>query len=215
MENKSSFGILSVVVLIFSLVAMCCLIVDNFFVLSPEIKQLLQYFDFAICIFFFFEFFYQLLTISDKKQYLKWGWIDLLSSIPMIDAFRYARVVRVIRIIRIIRTFKTINSFLHHFYFNKAKGALTSVFILAILMLLFTSIAILQVETDPNSNIKTAEDALWWSYTTITTVGYGDKFPITTEGRLIAIILMTFGVGMFGTFTAYIASLFVKPTDKP
>ncbi len=213
MENKS-FGILNIAVLVFSILALCCLIADSFFILPPSIKELLQYFDFGVCVFFFFEFLYQLFTTSDKKNYLKWGWLDLLSSIPMIDTLRYARVVRVVRIIRIIRTFKTVNSFLHHVYFNKAKGALASVFVLAILMLLFTSIAILQVETDPNSNIKTAEDALWWSYTTITTVGYGDKFPITTEGRLIAIILMTFGVGMFGTFTAYIASLFVKPTDK-
>ena len=71
------------------------------------------------------------------------------------------------------------------------------------------AIGILQVEKDPNSNIKTAEDALWWAYVTITTVGYGDKYPVTTEGRLIAVVLMTGGVGLFGTFTAYIASWFV------
>ena len=99
-------------------------------------------------------------------------------------------------------------------YLNKAKGALASVFILAILLLLSSSIAILQVETDPRSNIKTAEDALWWSYTTITTVGYGDLYPVTAEGRLIAIVVMTFGVGLFGTFTAYIASVFVKPKEE-
>lgn len=72
-------------------------------------------------------------------------------------------------------------------------------------MVIFSAIAILQVERDPNSNIKTAEDALWWSYVT-TTVGYGDRYPVTTEGRLIASVLMTAGVGLFGTFTAYIAS---------
>ena len=78
-------------------------------------------------------------------------------------------------------------------------------------MLLFSSVAILQFESsDPNSNIKTAGDAIWWSYVTITTVGYGDKYTVTTEGRVIAAILMTVGVGIFGTFTAYISSLFVK-----
>ncbi|MGE0021904.1 MAG: potassium channel family protein [Draconibacterium sp.] len=83
---------------------------------------------------------------------------------------------------------------------------------MAVLLIIFSSIAILQVENAPNSNIQTAEDAIWWSYVTITTVGYGDKFPVTTEGRIIASVLMTAGVGLFGTFTAYIASLFV--TDK-
>jgi len=72
------------------------------------------------------------------------------------------------------------------------------------------AIAILQVEDDPNSNIKTAEDAIWWAYVTITTVGYGDKFPVTTEGWIITAILMTAGMGMFGTFTAFVASWFVK-----
>lgn len=76
-------------------------------------------------------------------------------------------------------------------------------------MVIFSAIAILQVEDDPNSNIKTAEDAIWWAYVTITTVGYGDKYPVTTEGRIIAAFLMTTGVGLFGTFTGFLASWFV------
>ena len=79
-------------------------------------------------------------------------------------------------------------------------------------MIIFSAVAILQVETAPNSNIKTAEDAIWWAYATITTVGYGDVFPVTTEGRIIAAALMTVGVGLFGTFTAFLASWFV--TEK-
>ncbi|GAD04533.1 cAMP-dependent Kef-type K+ transport system [Porphyromonas crevioricanis JCM 15906] len=93
---------------------------------------------------------------------------------------------------------------------SKAQGTFASAAILAILLMIFSSIAILQVENAPNSNIQTAEDAIWWSYVTITTVGYGDKFPVTTEGRLIAMFLMTAEVGLFGTFTAYIASIFVS-----
>ncbi|MFM7664706.1 MAG: potassium channel family protein, partial [Bacteroidota bacterium] len=96
-----------------------------------------------------------------------------------------------------------------HIFTNKAQGAFTSVSIIAILLIIFSAIGMLQVETDPNSNIKTAEDAIWWSYSTMATVGYGDKYPVTTEGRIIAAILMTAGVGLFGTFTAYIASWFV------
>jgi voltage-gated potassium channel len=86
--------------------------------------------------------------------------------------------------------------------------------VIAILMIIFSSIAILQVETDPNSNIKNAEDAIWWSFVTITTVGYGDKFPVTTEGRIIAAFLMTVGVGLFGTFTGFVASWFMGTNNK-
>ncbi|MBM3452384.1 MAG: two pore domain potassium channel family protein [Bacteroidetes bacterium] len=74
---------------------------------------------------------------------------------------------------------------------------------------MFSTIRILQVENDPKSNIKTAEDAIWWADVTITTVGYGDKFPVTSEGRIISAILMTTGVGLFGIFTAFVAPWFV------
>lgn len=96
-----------------------------------------------------------------------------------------------------------------HLFKNKAEGAFTSVSVVAVLFIIFSSIAILQVEDDPESNIKTAEDALWWAYTTVTTTGYGDKYPVTTEGRIVAALLMTAGVGLFGTFTAFVASWFV------
>jgi len=145
---------------------------------------------------------------------MRWGWIDLLSSIPMVDFLRVGRLLRLIRLLRIVRAYKTVNQLLKHIFKNKAEGALTSVTIMAILFVIFSAIAILQVEDDPNSNIKTAEDAIWWAYVTITTVGYGDKFPITTEGRIIAALLMTIGVGLFGTITAYFASLFVGDRNK-
>jgi len=100
-----------------------------------------------------------------------------------------------------------------HVYKDKSKGLLSTVAVIAFLMVLFSSVTILQVETAPNSNIKTAEDALWWSYTTLTTVGYGDKYPVTTEGRLIAAVLMTTGVALCGTFAGYIASLLMSKKE--
>jgi voltage-gated potassium channel len=96
------------------------------------------------------------------------------------------------------------------FFLDKAKGTLNSAMLIAILMIIFSSITMIQVETDPESNITTAGDSLWWTFVTITTVGYEDLFPVTLEGRLIAVVLMTTGVGLFGTFTAYVASWFVK-----
>jgi voltage-gated potassium channel len=75
-----------------------------------------------------------------------------------------------------------------------------------------SSIAILQFEGPPDSNIKTAGDALWWAMATVTTVGYGDKFPVTPEGRIIASFLMVCGVGLFGTLSGFVASWFLRPS---
>jgi voltage-gated potassium channel len=97
---------------------------------------------------------------------------------------------------------------------NKKRGALLLSLIIGILVIIFSSISVLYVEDKPECNIKTAEDAIWWTMTTITTVGYGDKFPITSAGRFIGILTMLVGIGLFGTYTAFIASWFVANNNN-
>lgn len=200
---------LSIIVVILSIYVLGALLIDSVYKLTPETSLLLNYIDNTICVFFFLEFCIRFHKADNKLHFMKWGWIDLISSIPMVGYLRSGRVLRLIRLLRVIRAFRSTKHLVDHVFANKAKGALTSVSVIAILLVIFSAIAILQVEKDPNSNIKTAEDAIWWAYVTITTVGYGDKFPVTTEGRIIASILMTAGVGLFGTFTAFVASKFV------
>lgn len=208
-EKGERLGLLNLIVLVLSIYVLGALIISSFFVLPEEISLLLNYIDNVICAFFFIEFCIRFKKAESKLKFMRWGWVDLISCVPMIDALRAGRILRLIRLFRIIRAFRTTKSFVDHIFANKAQGALTSISIIAILLVIFSAIGILQVENDSNSNIKTAEDAIWWAYVTITTVGYGDKFPVTTEGRIIAAILMTAGVGLFGTFTAYVASWFV------
>lgn len=77
------------------------------------------------------------------------------------------------------------------------------------------SVAVLEVErNNPDGNIKTIGDALWWSLTTMTTVGYGDRFPVTMEGRLVATCLMIAGIALLGVVTAAIASWFVERFER-
>jgi voltage-gated potassium channel len=64
-----------------------------------------------------------------------------------------------------------------------------------------------------SANIKDAEDAIWWSISTMTTVGYGDRYPVTAEGRLVAGLLMVAGVGLFGTLSGFLAAWFVASGD--
>lgn len=208
-EKEKKLGLLNLIVLILSVYVLVALIIDSVYILPKETSLLLNYIDNGICTFFFIEFCIRFRKAENKLKFMRWGWIDLISCVPMIDAVRFGRLLRLIRLLRIVRAFRTTKNIVDHVFANKAQGAFTSVSIIAILLVIFSAIGILQVEKDPNSNIKTAEDAIWWAYVTITTVGYGDKFPVTTEGRVIAAILMTAGVGLFGTFTAYIASWFV------
>jgi len=206
-ENK--IGLLNIIVFILSIYVLSTLIVDTVFVLPSETSILLNYIDNTICVFFLFEFIIRFYKAENKLKFMRWGWIDLISSIPMVDFLRAGRLLRLIRLLRVIRAFRSTIHLVNYVFANKAQGAFASISVIAILLVMFSAIGILQVETDPNSNIKTAEDAIWWAYVTVTTVGYGDKYPVTTEGRIIAAILMTAGVGLFGTFTAFVASWFV------
>jgi len=209
-ESKEKLNFLNLLIIILSFYVLGSLVVDTFFTLPIEIGKVLNYVDNFICGVFLLDFIIRFRQAENKLQFMKWGWIDLIASVPTLDFMRAGRLLRLIRLIRIIRAFRSTKHIVQHVFRNKVQGTLTSVAIIAVLMLLFSSIAILQFETDPNSNIKSAEDAIWWSYVTITTVGYGDKYPVTSEGRIIAVILMTVGVGLFGTFTAFVSSWFVK-----
>jgi voltage-gated potassium channel len=72
--------------------------------------------------------------------------------------------------------------------------------------------AILWAESDKtDANIHTASDAIWWSYVTITTVGYGDRYPVTEWGRLVGVLLLSTGVGLFAVITGFIANVFLAP----
>ena len=189
-QKEESLGFLNILIIILSFYVLGSLLVDTFLKLPLETEKILNYIDNAICGVFLIDFIVRLKNAENKYKFMKWGWIDLIASIPTLDFMRAGRLLRLIRLIRIFRAFRSTKHIVQHVFKNKVQGTLTSVSIIAVLMLLFSSIAILQFETDPNSNIKTAEDAIWWSYVTITTVGYGDKFPVTTEGRILAAILM-------------------------
>ena len=212
-SKENVFGGLSLIILILSLYVLVSLVVTTFFSVTPEVHKILLQIDNFICIIFLIDFFYRFYKAPSKLKFLKWGWIDLISSIPFIDFLRVGRLLRLFRLLRILRAFKSVKHIAEHVYKDKSKGLLSTVAVIAFLMVLFSSVTILQVETSPNSNIKNAEDALWWSYTTLTTVGYGDKYPVTTEGRLIAAVLMTTGVALCGTFAGYIASLLMSKKE--
>ena len=203
-----------VVILFLSIYVLGALFVDTVFHLPKETSKFLNQIDNLICLVFIGDFVFNVITAKSKLEYLKWGWIDLLSSIPNVQFLRWGRFVRVIRILRVLHSVRSTKVILKFLFLNRSKGAFAAVAMMAFVLIIFSSIAILNFETAPESNIKTASDALWWSFVTITTVGYGDFYPTTTLGRIIAVVLMTAGVGLFCTFTAYVASLFLQEEEK-
>jgi voltage-gated potassium channel len=142
---------------------------------------------------------------------MKWGWIDLLSSIPVVDPLRWGRLVRVVRVIRLIRAFRSMRSLSIYFLRHEKLGSVGAVMTVFGLIVSFAAITVLYVEVDaPGSTIRSPGDAFWWALVTVTTVGYGDFMPVTPEGRFLASLLMIAGVGLFGTLSGVVASLLVN-----
>jgi voltage-gated potassium channel len=203
-----------VLMLVLSIYVLGALFVETAFKLPSEVSSLLSALDTAICFLFIWDFFYRLYRAEDRRAFLRWGWVDLVSSIPMLEVFRWGRLVRVIRILRILRGVRSTKVIINTIFDNRAKGTFSAVALISAVLVIFSTLAILNAETAPEANIKNAGDALWWAVATITTVGYGDKYPLSTEGRIIAAVLMTAGVGLFGTFTAYVASFFAQSRKR-
>src|SRR4051812_40819504 len=160
-------------------------------------------------LFIFSDFCASLWRAENRWRYLAtWGWLDLLSSIPTLNAARCGRLARIVRIFRVLRGLRAARVLTTLVLRHRAHNTFLAVSLLAMLIV-FCSTAILHFETAPESNIKTAEDAIWWSFSTITIVGYGDRFPVTSEGRFVAALLMCAGVGLFSTFSGLLAAWFL------
>lgn len=191
-----------------SIYAVVALLIDLVVKLPPHASRMIQYFDWVVCVIFLFDFVVQFYRAPNKLRYMKTGWIDLLASIPTVDYFRWGRMLRVMRIFRVLRAVRG-GYKIWSLLFATKGNATGSATITILLLLAFSTISILIVEHGPDVNIQTPEDALWWSFTTVTTVGYGDRYPTTTEGRIIAVVLMMAGIGLLGSFTAFVASYFL------
>jgi voltage-gated potassium channel Kch len=164
---------------------------------------------------FLADFFYRLFTTDSKTGYFfrNFGWADLLSSLPLPQA-KILRVFRLWRVIRLVRNFG-LRNMLRELIENRAANALLTVVFLVFCVLEFGSLAVLSAEQyAPSANITNASSALWWDFVTITTVGYGDRYPVTNAGRLVGVFVMIAGVGLFGTLSGFLANTFLSPARK-
>lgn len=200
--------------LFLSVYVLIVLLAETMFALPAEVSRLLSAVDLAVCAVFATDFFLQLKAAKRKWSYLKWGWIDLVSSIPSLPFLRIGRLARLIRILRLLRGVRSTRVIVTHLFENRSRGTFATVALITFVLIVFSSIAVLNVETAPESTIKTAEDALWWSLATVTTVGYGDVYPRTSVGHIVGAVLMVAGVALFGTFTATVASFFVQQDNR-
>jgi voltage-gated potassium channel len=171
--------------------------------------------DFVLSGFFLIDFSKRFVKSKSKRGYFfnNFGWADLLASVPL-PQFNILRVFRLFKSYWIVKRIGVANVS-KGLIKNSASSALFTILFLIILLLEFGSIGILYAErTNADLNIATASDALWWVYVTITTVGYGDTYPVSQGGRIIGMLVMLAGVGLFGVLTGYLANKFIPQSEE-
>jgi voltage-gated potassium channel len=212
--RSNSYNLFILVLTVFSLLIM----VVMFLPLDEATLGLLRFYDNLICVIFLIDFFINLRAASHKRDYFikQGGWLDLLGSIPSLGGslrftglFRLARLSRLARITRLLRG-QGGQEIAADVLKNRSQYTAFITILLTIIILATASVLVLQFEGQaPDAKITTGRDAFWYSIVTITTVGYGDYYPVTAGGRITAMFIMFAGVGIIGVLASILSSILV------
>ena len=167
---------------------------------SDSTNQILGITQWVCWVAFALDLVFGVVTSENKVSYLKRHPLEIASVLlPFLRPLRLMRVISfgglALQKIAVGRQFAI-----------TVKVAITTVFVAYISAVQIT----ITERAVEGSNIKNFADGFWWAITTVTTVGYGDRYPTTTEGRLLAVMLMFMGISLVGVITASVAAWFVK-----
>ena len=218
-QRSNAYSIFMLVLTVMSLAIMVLLLLP----LHPNTIHVLTVYDNAVCIVFLIDFALNMRRAPSKRYYFvnQRGWLDLIGSIPTFGAFRFTALFRLARLSRLARIARLLQGenkkrLVEDVLENRGQYAAFITLLSAFMVLVTSSLLVLQFESQaPGANIETGGDALWWAVVTITTVGYGDFFPVTALGRLTGFAVMVSGVGIIGALASILASILVPQPEKP
>jgi voltage-gated potassium channel len=225
-ERSVPYQLFILVLTLFSLMIMGLLFLNALGLpLSQTTLDLLNFEDNVVAVIFLVDFTRNVLQAESKRTYFvdERGWLDLIGSIPTFgisqigvkfgSLLRLARLSRLARIARLFRG-NARQMLVDELIRNRGQYAAFITIMAACVVIVLAADAVLQFEsTSADANITSAGDAFWWAVVTITTVGYGDHYPVTSLGRLTAAGVMFAGVGIIGSLASILAS-FLVPSPK-
>ena len=186
-------------------------IVLMFILPLPETREIIRVCDILLSAILLLDFGFRLVVAPSRRDYLlrQHGWLDFLGSLP----FPGVRLVRFLRIVRVSRLLRNagLRQLRRAVLRDRAGSTLLAVLFLTLVLIEVASALILGIEVRARgSNIQTPSDALWWTYVTIASVGYGDRYPVTNAGRGVGVVTIMVGVLLFGVITAFLANAFIR-----
>ena len=178
---------------------------------TPAQDQVVWVMIVGLSIFLLLDFVYRLWQHPQRWRFVgrRGGWMLLLGSLPL----PFAGILRLIwawLAMRRLRSsdFRQMTKIVVQ---RRAQSTLLTAVLAAIVMLEVGAVLILDAESaSAQANIHTGIDALWWNIVTLATEGYGDKYPVTTAGRVVGVIVIVVGVGLFSALTSFMAQWFLR-----
>lgn len=187
-----------------SIYVLAVLLLESFVITDPEVKLVLQYIDFAICLIFFTDFLFNLVYADNRLAYLKWGWIDLVASIPAIDPLRWGRLSRVIRILRFLRSIKSLKVLFSAMQRSKIKSLTLLIVFTTFLTFSLSAALILEFERDYPSGIDTASESISWCTLNLLNAKVPISAAHSSGGIAVTVILNKVGLLLFAYVNAII-----------
>lgn len=180
---------------------------------SKEMIKLFSLFEVICSGIFLWEWGYRFYHSKEKKKFVVRNFIDLIASFP-IGFLGSLKALRLVRIFQVVKFFGSVNRFRTYLRNNKVHIFKLILFSLITLLMLVSPVMILWFEEDGGGSINTAENALWWTYCTISTIGYGDLYPVTSGGRLFTVFVSLGGIGAFSIFSGLIVNYIIQKVKE-
>jgi voltage-gated potassium channel len=207
LNNKKLIFLYEVTMIILTIIAVVMVALEYFIQQTSYEVYVFNIIDKGILIIFALDYFTRLILSENKFQFIKNNIIDFISIIPFNSVFQTARVFRITKLLKLTKLFRII-ILLRKLKKKMDKFLKTNNFNYVLWFTIFT--VIIGAFGFSITESKPFSDALWWSFVTVTTVGYGDVSPTTGIGRVFASILMLIGIGFIGMLTGTISTFFIN-----
>ena len=184
-------------------------------ILDEERRRLADLTGLIVCALFWCKAAWDLYRSPSKQGWFRWGWADLVASIPDLDPLRPLRALRLVMMIRVIRsTTRGVHGIATYFNIDRSRAVVATIFSLIVISVLTSSFVVLGLESGaPEANILTAEDALTWSVATLFGADFGDHQTVTTGGMLVSLWLVVLSLGLIGSLAGLISAWIERESD--
>ena len=220
-DNRAG-RIFSILIQILILISVVTFSMETLPDLEPETRQILRYIEIFTVVIFTVEYLLRI-YVSDRKfkfVFSFFGIIDFLAILPFylavgvdLRSLRALRFLRLFRILKLVRYNKAMNQFSRAI--KSAKEQILLFIFITLILIYFAAVGIYYFENEAQpEHFSSIFDSLWWAIITLTTVGYGDVYPITVGGKVFTFIILMIGLGIVAIPTGIISSALTNSVDK-